>query len=83
MIYSEIRIKTMSLLLNHDYLTVKEVANLLKLSELTIYKYIRAQKLQAFEFGRHFRIERSDLEKFIKSQKVAFKKVEMEGDASV
>lgn len=51
-------------------LTVQEVAILLQLSVLTIYKYIKAQKLEAVEFGGHYRIQKSSLEKFINSHKV-------------
>jgi len=50
-----------------DFLTVKDVSHLLKLSELTIYKYIRLGKLEAVEFGGHYRIEKSSLSKFIES----------------
>ena len=49
----------------NDFLTVKEVCDLLKLSELTIYKYIRQGSLEAVEFGGHYRIGRSSLIKFI------------------
>lgn len=59
----------MSYIEENSYLTVKEVAAILKLSEITIYKYIREQKLDAFEFGRHFRISKSSLSKFIRAHK--------------
>lgn len=50
--------------------TVQEVAQLLKLSVLTIYKYIKEQRLEAVEFGGHYRIEKTSLEKFINSHRV-------------
>lgn len=44
-----------------------EVGEILKLSTITIYKYIREKKLEAIEFGRHYRISALSLEKFIQS----------------
>lgn len=58
----------------HDFLTVKEVSQLLKLSELTIYKYIREGKLEAIEFGGHYRVGKTSLSKFIESHIVEGKK---------
>jgi excisionase family DNA binding protein len=48
-------------------LTVQEVAIILKLSVLTIYKYIREHQLEAVEFGGHYRIKKSSLERFIEN----------------
>ncbi len=53
-----------------DFLTVAEVSDILKLSALTIYKYIREQKLEALEFGGHYRIQKSSLLSFIEKHKV-------------
>lgn len=52
------------------FLKVKKVAELLELNILTVYGYIRQDKLQAVKFGRSYRIEEKDLEKFIKEHKV-------------
>lgn len=54
----------------NELLTVDEVSQLLKLSVITIYKYIRQRRLEAIEFGGHYRFERSSLEKFINEHKV-------------
>jgi excisionase family DNA binding protein len=51
----------MSYNIENNLLTVKEVSSFLKLSVITIYKYIREQKLEAIEFGGHYRIEKSEL----------------------
>lgn len=53
------------------FFTVGEVSKLLKLSVITLYKYIREQKLEAVEFGGHYRIEKSALTRFINSHKVS------------
>ena len=54
---------------NRRFLTPSEVAKELQLNLLTIYKYIRNRKLSAIKFGRKYRIEKVDLDKFIKSKK--------------
>lgn len=54
-------------------LTVQEVAGMLKLSVLTIYKYIKEQKIEALEFGGHYRISQTALDDFIKSHLVTRK----------
>ena len=59
---------------NKIFLTAKEVAKLLRLNILTIYEYLRTGKLQAVRFGRNYRIEKSELNKFIKEHRVKTKK---------
>jgi putative molybdopterin biosynthesis protein len=54
---------------NGHFLTPSEVAKELQLNLLTIYKYIRSKKLLAIRFGRNYRIEKEDLDKFIRSNK--------------
>jgi len=46
-------------------LTIKEVAEFLKVSEKSIYRYIKNGKLKAVKIG-HWRIKKEDLNKFIK-----------------
>lgn len=53
-----------------DFLTVQEVANLLRLSVLTIYKYIKEEKLEAVEFGGHYRVQKNSLDNFIEVHRV-------------
>lgn len=60
----------MSFTSNNDFLTVAEVAESLRLSVLTIYKYIKEEKLEAIEFGGHYRISSSSLDNFIQTHKV-------------
>lgn len=62
-----------NMLNNKMFLTATEVANLLRLNILTIYEYLRAGKLQAVKFGRNYRIENSELNKFIKEHRVKAK----------
>jgi len=52
-----------------NFLNVKEVSTFLKLSALTIYKYIAGKKLKAIHFGGRYLIEKSSLDKFIEERK--------------
>lgn len=52
------------------FLTVQEVAEMLRLSDLTIYKYIKEGSLPAVEFGGHYRVSPNSLDEFIKTHKV-------------
>lgn len=53
-----------------NFLTVQEVADVLRVSQLTIYRYITANKLTAYKFGRDYRIFKADLNEFIQARKV-------------
>ncbi len=52
-----------------NFLNVKEVSIFLKLSALTIYRYISEKKLKAIHFGGRYLIEKSSLNKFIEERK--------------
>jgi len=49
---------------------LSEVAKRLGLSKMTIYRYVKAKKLSAYQFGRDFRVRAEDLEHFIQKFKV-------------
>ena len=51
------------------FFTPKEVAGFLQLNVLTIYGYVRNKELVAVKFGRSYRIDREDLDRFIKKNK--------------
>jgi len=46
-----------------EILTVREVAEYLKLSRTTIWRWCNEGKLQAFKAGRGWRVHRSEIEK--------------------
>jgi excisionase family DNA binding protein len=53
-----------------SYYIVKEVSEILDLSIVTIRRYIKDQKIKGFyKLGKEYRIEKEDLEKFIKEIK--------------
>lgn len=43
----------------------EDLAELLEVNIMTIYRYIKAGRLQAYKLGREFRIEKSEFEKFL------------------
>ena len=51
--------------------TVKEVADLLKVSKMTISRYIQSGKLKSSKLGRMHRIADDDLRKFLENCKKA------------
>jgi excisionase family DNA binding protein len=52
------------------YYIVKEVSKILDLSIVTIRRYIKDQKIKGFyKLGKEWRIDKVDLEKFIKEVK--------------
>lgn len=53
-----------------EVLTIKEVAERLKVSERTIRNWIESGKLNAYRFGLQYRINAEDLNTFIENSKV-------------
>lgn len=53
----------------NEIMTVSEVAEYLKISEVTTYKFVQEGKIPGFKIGRHWRIKRSDLDEFIEKLK--------------
>lgn len=53
--------------------TLQEVAEILKLSTKSIYRYIESQKLKASKVGGQWRISKKDLSLFIERTKNNFK----------
>lgn len=54
-----------------DFYTAQELADKLKLNVMTIYRYIKAGRLQAFKVGKEFRIDRLEFERFLNSTKTS------------
>lgn len=53
-----------------NLLNVKEVSVLLKLSALTVYKYISEKKIKAIRFGGRYLIDKMSLSEFIEKRKL-------------
>lgn len=50
-------------------LTINEITEILKVSKLTIYRYIKAGKLPAYKVGRDYRIKQQEFDKFLEGAK--------------
>lgn len=50
-------------------LTVKEVAQSLRMHPITVYRLVQKGELKVVRIGKAIRIEEADLKKFIKSRK--------------
>jgi len=57
-----------------EFYTPKEVAERLKLSELTVYDLIKRGEIEALKIGRIYRISKEALEKFLEKSKYSNQK---------
>ncbi len=55
---------------NKSFLTVKEVAERLRLNVITVYEFIKNGKLGAVKLGKNYRVAEEDLDVFIEKHKV-------------
>ncbi|KWF36030.1 hypothetical protein WL88_14235 [Burkholderia diffusa] len=51
-----------------EILTIKEVADFLKVTERTIYRLAAARKIPAFKVGGTWRFSRTDIDRWIRQQ---------------
>ena len=51
-----------------EILTIKQVADYLKVTERTIYRLAAAKKIPAFKVGGTWRLSRADIDNWIKQQ---------------
>lgn len=49
-----------------DIITVKQLAEFLQISELTVKRAIKSKELEAFKVGRDWRVEKESVMKWIK-----------------
>jgi len=47
--------------------TIDEIADILKVTQRTIYKYIKSGSLKAIKIGKYWRVKHSDLEMFLET----------------
>lgn len=53
-----------------EFLTPIEIANILKVNKLTVYRYIKSNKIKAYKIGNDLRIDKQDFEDFLESIKI-------------
>ncbi len=51
------------------YYTTQEIADMLKVAYMTVYRWIQDGKLEAYQVQKHYRIKESDFQKFMESNK--------------
>lgn len=50
-----------------DFYTAQELADKLRVNVMTIYRYIKANRLKVHKIGKEYRIEKSEFNSFLKS----------------
>ena len=54
---------------NHDFYLVDELADKLRVNRMTIYRYIKAGKLEAHKIGKEYRISKTTFNAFLEAVK--------------
>lgn len=55
--------------LSKEFYKADDLANLLEVNIMTIYRYIKAGRLKAYKIGRDFRIDKVEFKKFLNNVK--------------
>ena len=55
--------------MSRELLNIKQVQDILHLSERTIFRLIKSDELQGFKAGREWRFEQSDIDAYIERQR--------------
>lgn len=55
---------------NDELLTIEEVADRLKVSKMTVYRYIKSGKLMAYKLEQELRVKVVDLDSFLNKRKL-------------
>ena len=50
-----------------EFYRAEDLAELLEVNIMTIYRYIKAGRLKAYKIGRDFRIDKDEFNRFLKS----------------
>ncbi len=53
-------------------LTVGEVASIMRVSNMTVYRLIKSGQLAAIRVGKNYRIRRSDIDRYLNERSVNF-----------
>jgi len=61
--------KQFNIMQQKEFYTAKELAEKLRVNIMTIYRYIKAGKLNAHKIGKDFRIDKNDFNKFLNKTK--------------
>jgi excisionase family DNA binding protein len=51
----------------NEFYKAEDLARVLDVNVMTIYRYIKAGRLKAYKIGREFRIDKDEFQSFLKS----------------
>lgn len=51
--------------MSNKLLTVNEVANILRVSNMTVYRLVKSKQLPCIRVGKNYRIKETDVDKYI------------------
>lgn len=51
--------------ISSEFLTVSEVARLMRVSDMTVYRLIKSGALRAVQVGRRYRVRQSDVHQYL------------------
>ncbi|MDQ1317446.1 MAG: binding protein excisionase family [Candidatus Poribacteria bacterium] len=60
---------------NPDFMTVSEVANMLKLSRVTVNRLIHKNELKAHKFGKLYRIQKEEVKRYLDASATSNEKI--------
>ncbi len=55
--------------MSDEFYTVKELADRLKVRDVTVIDWIRKRQLRAYKMGREYRIRKIDFEEFLEKRR--------------
>lgn len=53
-------------IMKKEFYTAKELAEKIRVNIMTVYRYIKAGKLEAYKIGKEFRIDKKEFRSFLK-----------------
>lgn len=54
-------------MLQHEFLTIPEVATLLKVHEITVRRMLKSKRLSAYRVGKVYRFRREEIDAYLRS----------------
>lgn len=55
--------------MEEEFLTPQDIARILKVSYMSVYRWIKAGKLKAYQVEKQFRVKKTDLDQFLTKYK--------------
>ena len=49
-----------------EFYKAEELAEILQVNIMTIYRYINAKKIEAYKIGREYRVDKAEFQSFLK-----------------